>query len=407
MFIRFFKYVYKYFKLKQISQSMSDGRKNPLISASAIFWFIFFVFMSQLGSFNRMDELRKNKIQKRRLEALIGGLFPSLDTVAYSLNTFCNLKLRDALHLIYTLLQRRHIIERLRVGGYLILSLDGHELFCSRNIHCPLCLQRTIHTKNGDVTEYYHRIVVAQIVGGFICIPLDLEPILPGEDEVQAASRLIERIIKKYPKGFDVVTVDSLYLRASFVKLIKSHGEKIVCVIKDERRELIVDAREIFNTQQPYVTADSKKRYERWDEEDFTSWTQLGFPIRVVRSKEIKFKGRQQTTSDWLWATTLSKNDANTDTVCQIAHSRWDIENQGFNEAVTFYNIDHCFKHHPNAIEAIILIYFIVYILHKAFLFLNLKPAFRNSHCLYYFVLLIMCSFLGLIYLIPLKILRL
>jgi len=49
MFIRFFKYVYKYFKLKQISQSMSDGRKNPLISASAIFWFIFFVFMSQLG----------------------------------------------------------------------------------------------------------------------------------------------------------------------------------------------------------------------------------------------------------------------------------------------------------------------------------------------------------------------
>jgi len=75
--------------------------------------------------------------------------------------------------------------------------------------------------------SYYHRIVVAQIVGVFICIPLDLEPIVPCEDEVQVASRLIEKIIKKYPKGFDVVTVDSLYLRASFVKLIKSHGKKL------------------------------------------------------------------------------------------------------------------------------------------------------------------------------------
>lgn len=407
MFDRFFKYVTKYFELKQISQSMCDGRKRPFISPAAIFWFIFFLFMSRLRSFNSMDELRKNKKQKRRLEALIEGLFPSSDTVAYSLISFCNSKLRDALHLIYTLLQRRHIIEKLRIAGYLILSLDGHELFCSRNIHCPLCLQRIIHTKNGDVTEYYHRIVVAQIVGGFICIPLDIEPILPGEDEVQAASRLVERIIEKYPKGFDVVAVDSLYLRASFVKLIKSHGKKIVCVIKDERRELIVDAREIFDTQQPYVITDNKNRYERWDEEDFTSWSQLGFPIRVVRSKEIKWKGKQQTTSDWLWATTLSKNDALTDIVCQIGHSRWDIENQGFNEAVTFYNIDHCFAHHPNAIEAVILIYLIVYIVHKAFFFLNLKPAFRNLHSLHHIILLIMSNFFHLITRIPLRVLRL
>lgn len=144
-----------------------------------------------------MDELRRNKKQKKRLETLIEGLFPSADTVAYSLISFCNSKLRDALHFIYTLLQRRHVIEKLRIAGYLILSLDGHELFCSRNIHCPSCLTRTIHTKNGDVIEYYHRIVVAQIVGGFICIPLDIERILPGEDEVQAASRLVERMISK------------------------------------------------------------------------------------------------------------------------------------------------------------------------------------------------------------------
>jgi len=393
MFDRFIRYVNKYFKLNEISQWMSDGRKRPLIQPKNIFWFIFLLFMSRLKSLNSMDELRKKKKHKKRLEALLGGLFPSADTVAYALKSFCNSKLREALHLVYTLLQRRHVIEKLRIGGYLILSLDGHELFCSRSIHCCSCLTRTLHTKNGDIKEYYHRIVVAQLVGGFICIPLDIEAILPGEDEVHAARRLFERVIKEYPKAFDVIAVDSLYLRASFVEMVKRHCKEIVCVIKDERRDLIVDARAVFKTQKPQVIFDNKNHYERWDEEDFTSWSQLNFPIRVVQSKEWKWKGKQLISSDWMWATTLSKDDASTEIICHIGHDRWDIENQGFNEAVTFYNIDRCFVHHPNAIEAIILIFALVYIVHKAFVFLNLKPAFRTMHSLHHIILRIMSDF--------------
>ena len=38
----------------------------------------------------------------------------------------------------------------------------------------------------------------------------------------------------------------------------------------------------------------------------------------------------------------------------KIMHKRWDIENSTFNKLKTYANLDHCFVHHANAIEAIL-----------------------------------------------------
>lgn len=92
---------------------------------------------------------------------------------------------------------------------------------------------------------------------------------------------------------------------------------------------------------------------------------------------------------EWIWATTLSKDEASTEVICKIGHHRWDIENQGFNEAASFYNIDRCFVHDPVAIEALLLIFFLAYIMHKVFFFLNIKTIYRSRFTLQYFVLLI------------------
>jgi hypothetical protein len=389
MFSRFYVYIKKYFNLLSIAKSFTDSRKRPLIPTSSIFWFVFMIFVMRLKSLNSLDEFRIEKKNKKHLENLIKGRFPSADTVSYVLKQFDITKLRQAIHCIYTLLQRRHVIAKARIGGYLVLAIDGHELFSSRRRHCRMCSTRVISTRKGDVTEYYHREAIAYLVGGTICIPLDTEHIAPGEDEVAAASRLFKRIMNTYPKAFEVVTVDGLYLRAPFVHLVTHHGKEIVCVLKDEKRDLYVDSQSIFKLQKPHLKREETNRYERWDEEDFTSWTQLGFPIRVVRSKEFICKANKITESDWIWATTLSKNEANTEIICQIGHHRWDIENQGFNEAVNFYYIDRCFVHDSVAIEALLLIFFLAYLMHKTFFFLNIKIIYRSKFSLQHFVLLI------------------
>ena len=56
--------------------------------------------------------------------------------------------------------------------------------------------------------EYYHRGVVFYLAGFPIAMPLDVEMIRPGEDEVAAARRLLLRVLKPYGRFFDVILTE-------------------------------------------------------------------------------------------------------------------------------------------------------------------------------------------------------
>ena len=56
-----------------------------------------------------------------------------------------------------------------------------------------------------EVTEYYHRGVVCHLIGQDLAIPLDVELQRPGEGEVPAAKRLLERVFANYRRYFDAV----------------------------------------------------------------------------------------------------------------------------------------------------------------------------------------------------------
>ena len=105
----------------------------------------------------------------------------------------------------------------------------------------------------------------------------------------------------------------------------------------------------------------------------------------MVRSRETYCVRRQATgeleqqTSNWMWVTTLSQAQANTDLVVRLGHSRWDIENHGFNELVNAWHADHVYKHHPCAIEAFCLVAYLAYNLFHAFLTLNVKAQLRRT----------------------------
>lgn len=107
----------------------------------------------------------------------------------------------------------------------------------------------------------------------------------PGEDEVAAAIRLWERLVLEYPRAFDVVMADGLYARASFFKKVALHGKHAIAVLKDERRDLIQDARGLFTQEQPIVLRDAHGTRQCWDVEELSSWPQFG-NVRVVRSLE-------------------------------------------------------------------------------------------------------------------------
>jgi len=84
--------------------------------------------------------------------------------------------------------------------------------------------------------------------------------------------------------------------------------------------------------------------------------------------------------TDWMWVTNLScpKTDDTDDlkNTVRICHSRWQIENQCFNETTGTWNADHIYRHSQNAIIAFMLLLFIVVNIFNIFRTRNLK----NTH---------------------------
>jgi hypothetical protein len=81
---------------------------------------------------------------------------------------------------------------------------------------------------------------------------LDFELERRGEDELSAAMRLIRGVIRNAPRAFSgMVLSDSLYAGAPMVGLSLAHRKDVIVVLKDQRRELLQDARGLRETELP------------------------------------------------------------------------------------------------------------------------------------------------------------
>ncbi len=341
---------------------------------------------SRLGSLNALEERKEYSFWKRWL----GEKPASADRFG---DVYAGINLDDIrreIKSVYNKLKRNKALPD--VSGNSMLIVDGHETYCSYLGDCVGCLQRTIHTKKGDKIQYYHRHVLAMlVVGDQFPILLDIEEQRKGEDEVSAAMRLVKRILKNYPRAFKIIAGDGLYLRANFFELALSHGKEVIAVLKDDRRDLIQDARGLFDKQKPKIKKTKNKKIEMWDIEGFTSWETFNKQVRVVRTLETQTVRRQRTgekekqTSEWMWATTLKTDKTDAETVVELGHGRWDIENKAFNEMVTTWHADHVYKHNSNAISGFWLTLMLVLNLYRAFVNLNIKPELREKYATIYF----------------------
>ena len=338
------------------------------------------MIFARLGSLNALEQTRSSRFWS----GWLGGPMPSADTVGRVAALVDCDTLRGALRETYTRLKRNKALAP-PWHGLIALVVDGHETSASYLRCCDGCLHRTIHTADGDRIQYYHRNVTAQLIARDLHLLLDAEPQRPGEDEVATATRLLERVLPHYPRAFDLVMADALYAQAPFFQLVLGHGKDVLAVLKDERRDLLQDATDLFATVEPTRTQDGRTFRETWDLEGFTSWPSLDRPVRVVRSREITTVRRQRTkedeqpVSDWVWVTTLSSRRASTRAVVELGHGRWGIENQGFNELVNEWCADHVYKHRPTAILAFWLLAMLAINVFHAFFRRNLKPALRQG----------------------------
>ena len=329
------------------------------------------MFWARLGSLNALRQSAGSRFWRHWLRLKM----PSDDSMGRVYGQLETGGLRKGLHHIYTCLKRNKALDG--IGGLNVAVLDGHETHASYLRHCAGCLERKIHTRSGDRTQYYHRNVTLMLLGLKLRLLLDVEPQLPGEDERATALRLLKRVLERYPRAFQVVAGDALYAAAPFVNFLWSHRKYILVVLKGDQRDIYHDAVALFRLQKPVRGRYRLRKCEWWDVSDLTSWTDVTCSLRAVLSIESYRVRRQlsgeieELTAQWMWLTNLPQTVASTELVVRLGHARWDIENYGFNELVNGWHADHVYRHDPKAIEAFYLLTFLAFNIFHAFVILQ------------------------------------
>jgi hypothetical protein len=361
--------------------AVRDARPRPQIATRVIVRAVTVMFLSRRGSLHALEQTRPSPFWEKWLKQTM----PSVDSIGRICGVMDPADVRSVSHQVYSRLKRMKALEP-PGHGLMLAVVDGHETTASRRRRCPECCQRILHTQAGDVVEYYHRYSVLRLVGRALSLMLDAEPVRPGEDELAASRRLVERVLEMYPRAFDVVAGDALYANTEWFQFILAHGKDALAVLKDNRPNLLDDARVLFGAlpaSAEDVAGNVRRRF--WDSDGFNSWPELAGRVRVVRSLETRTVRRQlnkqeeELTSDWLWVTTLPKARASTPAVVDMGHDRWGIENEGFNELVNRWHADHVYRHQPTALLVFLLFALLCLNVFVTFYSRNLKPAVRQA----------------------------
>ena len=255
---------------------------------------------------------------------------------------------------------------------------------CWGSIHkCSSCSVRDVSKIEGTVKlNYYHKYSAFILAGEKFSFLLDIEPIYPGEGELTSSYRLLNRVCKNYPKAFDVVAGDALFLAGHVFNLLASHHKYAACVLKDERRHLFEEGLSLSKITEPIEYEDNKTYYRVWEHTVSHQWDGYRCPVRVIKSEETKTTRTHSDTlgkwnyrtekANWMWVTNLPRV-FNTKSIVSICHARWQIENKCFNELVNTWNADHIYRHSDNAIQAFILFLFIAINIFNIFFARNIK----------------------------------
>jgi hypothetical protein len=394
----------KVFQFRRRCAGLTDHRTAPRIPPLAVWLCVLSLYLLRLRSLNQLEQAVRSS---RRWAAWLGSPPPSADTIGYVLARFELEGVRALLVQIHHRIKRNKALQRQWPEPFWVAALDGHELWASRSRHCSACLIRQVPTAQGPVTEYYHRMVVCQLVGATPPLILDVELQGPEEGEVTTARRLLARVVRTCPRFFQVLTLDALYLEAPIVNQALAAGKEVVVVLKQEARHVYQDVQGLLPLLTPERIEGPHQSLLIWDIPELTTFTGVEHPVRVIRSLETTRRRRRVAgqwkseigVQEWYWVTTLPPERVAAATIVRWGHARWDIENRGFNDLVHHWHLDHCFKHEPTAIEAFLLTLSLAFALSGVFFSRNLKPPARAGRTRVFLAWLLAVDLMGRVHL--------
>jgi hypothetical protein len=338
---RILRYVTGVLQLQRYLQSPGDGRPQPQIPAKALLWALLIAEVLRQYSFLAIEALAGSALRSRLgISASFGD-----DALSYFTERLDPEPTRLALAATLHRAKRNKAFDGSRFLG---LAIDGTGAGRSGQRRCKLC--RPFRDKNKEVAGYHHQLTMISVVGTGLSLPCDIEPYGPGDSEYAAAQRLLRRALSNLgPRFADYVVVDSGFATAPFLHTADELRLPVIARLKDNLPELFTAARRRFARQAPHLTfRHGQDRVEIWDADDFDPWETLKWEtVRVLFYRQHKPNGK---IVEAYWLTSFRFRQVGSRSLFALAKSRWEIENQGFNDAKNRYGMEHICHHHANSL---------------------------------------------------------
>jgi len=228
------------------------------------------------------------------------------------------------------------------------LAIDGTGAGWRTQQGCSFCRPRRNAQK--QIQGYQHSLVMMSVVGTSLSLPCDGEPYGPADSEYAAGQRLLRRVIGSMGKRFaQYVVVDGEFATAPFLHTAGELGLRVVARLKDNLPELLAAARQRFPCGPPAAVFQyGADRVELWDAADFDPWETLDWEtVRVFFYRQHKPDGK---VVEAYWLTNFPSSTVGSQSLFRMAKSRWEIENQGFNDAKSRHGLEHICHHHANSL---------------------------------------------------------
>ena len=335
---------------------MTDGRVDPTLPLGAVLSTWQWGLVRRTPSTEQIGDLLLDQRWRARL-----GLKPeeggSADRAGQILDGLAMEEWNEMMLEDFFIARRAGVLTDDGLYGKRCAALDLNELFKSEKIHCDQCQvrEKTVQDAKGErrtVREYYHQAVALSWVSGKVPFVIGWEVLAPGEGELTAALRLLERLLPRLRKSLDLVLGDGLYCCRPFFKTVCAAGLDALA-ISSGNTEMDEEMDLLRKTDPPRLVcglevAVWEMQSEAWSQDlkrklrvihcerryDAPAWKHERRELRVVASVPVGILPAGQ---GW-----------------KVGRSRWRIENGTFNVLTRDHSLTHNYHHSVAAIVALL-----------------------------------------------------
>jgi hypothetical protein len=249
--------------------------------------------------------------------------------------------------------ERGGLISFRRLGGRVLIALDGTEYFKSQKLSCPNCQTRK---RNNGQEEQYHSMLCATIVapGHTRVLPLEPEFITPqdGHKKQDCENAAVKRWLAEYGPEYarlkPVYLGDDLMSRQPICKAVQGLNANFIFTAKATSHQTLYEwiGGAELQTFKKKVKKSGKfvTHHYRWIKDIPLRDGEDAMPVNWFEIEIIDSAGKR--TYRGSFVTDLDVDEDNIAELVDCARTRWKIENEEFNTLKTKgYNLEHNFGH--------------------------------------------------------------